>query len=225
MEKDIIVDKTEKIIINKDRLFSRDDFAPFKKFIIEFYHKIYSYEEGALIVEKEYGNQLIIPYIGCFFWDGYPPKVEVYPWSIAPYDFKWDQVKNTKKRIVIFCQLLNKEGYAEYTHKIMPAKEFNSGFPEGMLCDVLFIDVPYYAFLASVDFLGIEICNYLEFCAQPKEKIPIDFAVGDKIVCECYGEGEIMSVDYINKVYWIKFEKNGELGIGFKSAIRMIRLR
>ena len=62
MEKDIIVDKTEKIIINNDHLVSKCDLAPFKKFIIEFYHKIYSYEEGALIVEKEYGNQLIIPY-------------------------------------------------------------------------------------------------------------------------------------------------------------------
>ncbi len=42
MEKDIIVDKTEKIIINNDHLVSKCDLAPFKKFIIDFYYKIYS---------------------------------------------------------------------------------------------------------------------------------------------------------------------------------------
>ena len=220
MEKDIIVDKTEKIIINNDHLVSKCDLAPFKKFIIDFYYKIYSYKEGAIIVEKEYGRQLIMPYIGIFFYDRDPPKVEVYP-----HELTWEQVEESQKRIVIFCQLFNKEGYAEYTHKIMPIEAFYSGFPKGMLCDVLFMDVPYYAFMASVNFLETELCNYIEVYAQSKVNIPINFAVGDKVVCEGFGEGEIMNVDFIDRVYRVKFVNNRKLGIGFKSSLKIMRPR
>jgi uncharacterized Fe-S cluster-containing radical SAM superfamily enzyme len=107
----------------------------------------------------------------------------------------------------------------------MPIEAFYSGFTKGMLCDVLFMDVPYYAFMASVNFLESELCNYIEVYAQSKVNIPINFAVGDKVVCEGFGEGEIMNVDFIDRVYRVKFVNNRKLGIGFKSSLKIMRPR